>query len=115
MASQLRGTGSWEGPCPEGMQDPEGVMRDWRYRGGEQSWKRKGACAGDPQATDLLYAAELKDQVEGAKRWCAPCPVRRECLNYAIANREEFGVWGGVIESRRRNRRWQSQMRSLAS
>jgi hypothetical protein len=104
-----------EGPCPEVPEDPEGVMRDRRYRGGEQTWKDQGACAGDQTAGAMLYAAELKDQAAAAKRWCAACPVQQECLNYAIVNHEEFGVWGGVIESRRRNRRWQHRMRSLAS
>jgi hypothetical protein len=90
-------------------------MREWRYRGGEQTWKDRGACAGDQTATAMLYSAELKDQAAAAKRWCGDCPVRRECLNYAMAHHEVFGVWGGVIESRRRNRRWQSSMRTLAS
>lgn len=30
-----------------------------------------------------------------AKRFCERCPVRQLCLDYAIENREEFGIWGG--------------------
>jgi WhiB family redox-sensing transcriptional regulator len=30
-----------------------------------------------------------------------PCPVRVECLEYAIANSEDYGVWGGTTEKER--------------
>lgn len=37
-----------------------------------------------------------------AKRICAACPARAECLSFALAEHEEFGVWGGAGESIRR-------------
>jgi hypothetical protein len=37
-----------------------------------------------------------------AKRICARCPVRAECLDYALAHDERFGIWGGVSERERR-------------
>lgn len=40
--------------------------------------------------------------VEVAQRICAICPVRAECLDHALVNRVEHGVWGGVSERRRR-------------
>ena len=30
-----------------------------------------------------------------------PCPVRMECLNYAINNFQDYGVWGGTTEKER--------------
>lgn len=45
-----------------------------------------------------------------AKRICADCPVTWECLETALATRENFGIWGGLTarerdtEIRRRNR-----------
>jgi WhiB family redox-sensing transcriptional regulator len=45
--------------------------------------------------------------VEVAKRICASCPVRRQCLAYALANSIASGVWGGRSErERRRMMRW---------
>ena len=32
---------------------------------------------------------------------CAACPVRTDCLDYAIANGEELGVWGGLTPDQR--------------
>jgi WhiB family redox-sensing transcriptional regulator len=37
-----------------------------------------------------------------AKRLCATCDVQVECLDYALANRIDYGVWGGESERSRR-------------
>jgi WhiB family redox-sensing transcriptional regulator len=37
-----------------------------------------------------------------AKRVCASCPVRAQCLEYALTNRIARGVWGGASEGDRR-------------
>jgi hypothetical protein len=40
--------------------------------------------------------------VEIARRICADCPVKEPCLEYALYNRIEHGVWGGASERERR-------------
>jgi WhiB family redox-sensing transcriptional regulator len=40
--------------------------------------------------------------VDAARRVCADCPVKTECLEYALANRIDHGVWGGTSERERR-------------
>ncbi|MGI8686457.1 MAG: WhiB family transcriptional regulator [Acidimicrobiales bacterium] len=63
------------------------------------SWRLRGACRGvDP---DVFYP--VSDEVaEEAKSICRACPVREACLEYALANRERDGVWGGATERERR-------------
>lgn len=39
---------------------------------------------------------------ERAKAICAGCPVRSACLVSALQRGEEWGIWGGAGESRRR-------------
>ncbi len=44
-----------------------------------------------------VFFAELPAEVEAAKRVCAGCPVRQECLAGAVSRREPYGVWGGEL------------------
>jgi len=37
-----------------------------------------------------------------AKQMCARCPIQKECLDYAMTAKEEFGVWGGTTRYERR-------------
>ena len=39
---------------------------------------------------------------EAARRICTECPVRAECLEYALANQIDQGAWGGTSERERR-------------
>jgi WhiB family redox-sensing transcriptional regulator len=40
--------------------------------------------------------------VEVARRICADCTAKEPCLEYALANRIDHGVWGGCSERERR-------------
>jgi len=63
------------------------------------SWRQRAACRGvDP---DIFYPVS-DDDAEEAKAVCGICPVREACLEYALANRERDGVWGGATERERR-------------
>jgi WhiB family redox-sensing transcriptional regulator len=63
------------------------------------AWRQRAACRGvDP---DIFYPAS-DEEAEVAKAICAQCPVREACLEYALANRERDGVWGGATERERR-------------
>ncbi|MET9022053.1 WhiB family transcriptional regulator [Actinopolymorpha sp. NPDC004070] len=44
-----------------------------------------------------LFFAESPSDVEFAKTICHDCPIRRECLEGALARREPWGVWGGEL------------------
>jgi len=62
-------------------------------------WMENGNCRHEPPTT---FFPSDGVGVEHAKRICATCPVSEPCLEYALANRIDHGVWGGTSERQRR-------------
>ena len=60
-------------------------------------WTRAAKCAG---MGDEFFGVEAEQKM--VRRFCTDCPVRQECLNEALVNRIEWGVWGGYTERERR-------------
>lgn len=44
-----------------------------------------------------LWFADTQSDLDAAKRLCAGCPIRLDCLEAAVARAEPWGVWGGEI------------------
>jgi WhiB family redox-sensing transcriptional regulator len=65
----------------------------------DTDWMAGGKCADTPPAT---FFPSDGVGVDAARRICADCPVRSPCLEYALANRIDHGVWGGTSERERR-------------
>jgi WhiB family redox-sensing transcriptional regulator len=67
------------------------------------AWTDQAACRGTE--TEIFFPATPDEEAE-ALSICATCPVRAQCLDYAVRNRETYGIWGGTTpEQRRRMRR----------
>ena len=70
-------------------------------------WQGRAACR---VPNTLIFFPpshfERKDDREAretkAKSICGSCPVRRDCLDYALRIREPHGIWGGLNETERR-------------
>ena len=61
-------------------------------------WWFAGLCA---QTDPELFFPEKGGSAREAKAVCARCPVRAQCLEYALAHDERYGVWGGLSERER--------------
>ena len=63
------------------------------------AWQDAGACRGKDIV--LFFGPDGERQPERevrerkAKAVCAACPVRAECLTYAVSRPEKYGTWGG--------------------
>ena len=86
--------------------------------GDDRGWQEYANCMGvDPD----LFFPERGASTREAKEVCKGCVVREDCLEFALANGEKFGIWGGMSErERRRVRRSRAlarrgQRRSAAS
>jgi WhiB family redox-sensing transcriptional regulator len=65
-------------------------------------WMPYSLCAqSDPEA----WFPEKGGSTREAKKICGGCPVRDQCLKWALATDERFGVWGGLSERDRRKLR----------
>jgi WhiB family redox-sensing transcriptional regulator len=68
----------------------------------ERPWAAFAACRDmDP---DMFFPMTPEDE-QSAIRVCHGCPVRLECLEFALEARIRFGVWGGKTEKQRRTLR----------
>ncbi|EHY88772.1 Transcription factor WhiB [Saccharomonospora azurea NA-128] len=79
--------------------DDLGVLTELFDVTDEQDWQERALCAQtDPEA----FFPEKGGSTREAKRICQVCEVRDDCLEYALAHDERFGIWGGLSERERR-------------
>lgn len=68
------------------------------------AWQDYANCLGvDPD----LFFPERGASVREAKEVCRGCVVKSECLEYAMAHSERYGIWGSLSERERRKLRKQ--------
>ena len=67
-------------------------------------WVHRARCKDeDPELFfPVGTAGPAASQIAAAKAVCFQCPVRIECLEWAIATGQDSGVWGGMSEEERR-------------
>ena len=70
------------------------------------SWRSAAACrSADPELFfPLSESGKSLEQIAEAKAICAGCPVRRQCLAFALRTRAH-GIWGGLTELERHHDR----------
>ena len=79
-----------------------GVRRPLSDDDNALAWQSDALCAQtDPEA----FFPEKGGSTRDAKKICASCEVRAQCLEYALQNDERFGIWGGLSERERRKLR----------
>ncbi len=62
-------------------------------------WQELAQCRGrDPE----IFYPQRGVPTASAKTLCRECPVKSECLEYALVNEERFGIWGGLSERERK-------------
>ena len=80
------------------------AMREDNKNSNERGWQDQANCLGaDPN----LFFPEQGASTREAREICRGCVVRMDCLEYALANGEKFGIWGGLSERERRRLRRQ--------
>ncbi len=75
----------------------------------DAEWRDRAACRPYPAVLffgidDTETPAEKRVREDQAKEICATCSVRAECLEFALAMKEPYGIWGGLTEVERKSR-----------
>ena len=76
-------------------------------RSRQADWRDAAACLA--LDTNLFFpvgeTGDAADQAVAAKAVCRGCPVRDECLAFAMATNQQAGIFGGLDEDERRSLR----------
>jgi WhiB family redox-sensing transcriptional regulator len=76
-------------------------------------WRKDAACR--DTSPDLFFpvgtTGQALVQIDRAKEVCDVCPVKNDCLEYALETNQDSGIWGGLDEEQRRNIRRQAAAR----
>jgi WhiB family redox-sensing transcriptional regulator len=66
-------------------------------------WQESAACA--TAEPDLFFpisaAGRSQAETSRARAVCHRCAVREDCLDYAMATGQQYGIWGGLTEDER--------------
>jgi WhiB family redox-sensing transcriptional regulator len=65
----------------------------------DTDWMARGKCR---EMDPTVFFPSDGIGVQVARRICDECPVKGSCLEYALNNRVDHGVWGGTSERERR-------------
>ena len=96
MGSELVRSGSklTVTPLCDGVRMSEHTLED-----DPMAWSLYASC--DTADPDLFFPGPRAD-TSYARSVCRACPVRRQCLDYALESKQKFGIWGGMTEAQRR-------------
>jgi len=69
----------------------------------DTAWRFQAACKSC--SPDLFFPAGTTgaavDEILAAKAVCEQCPVQSQCLRFAFATNQAYGIWGGTTEDER--------------
>ena len=73
----------------------------------DSRWRDDAACRNtDP---DLFFpvgtSSEALEETTAAMALCRRCPVREQCLEFAMVTNQQDGIWGAMSEEDRRRSR----------
>ncbi|TWE24245.1 WhiB family transcriptional regulator [Prauserella muralis] len=76
---------------------------DFGLTADDLAWHEHAACRDtDPDAFFPERDPDIRANIATARRICQHCPVRRDCLDYALAHPDVEGIWGGLTTRERR-------------
>ena len=76
----------------------------------DYGWQDNALCAEtDPEA----FYRDDGQHLATARVICGLCPVREQCLNFAITHYERGGMWGGMTQDERDAENYRRRRRAM--
>lgn len=72
------------------------MLEEYFERLRSEPWRDLAACRGKQK---VFFKEQVKPGgyvYAEAKKICNDCVVKKECLDFALANHERYGCWGGM-------------------
>ncbi len=89
---------------------PVGLTWEGSIDWDEDDWRARAACR--HSGPDLFFppgaTGLFQEDIRAAKAICHACQAKAACLEFALATKQEAGVWGATSEDERRvlRERW---------
>ncbi len=86
------------------------IMEAWSLVNKDFDWQDDAACI-EVEDEDWFFPegpGNPNAKFSKAKEVCATCNVTLECLRFAVDNKFDYGVWGGLTPEERREINWET-------
>lgn len=70
------------------------TLNEW----GNDEWRKQAECKG---VTTAEFFSDSRVVINRVKSMCKVCPVKKECLEFALNNEIMFGIYGGMTPKER--------------
>ena len=77
------------------------ILSAFHLEDNDMSWSDDAYCKGS--VVDFFPEVGFNGKVVPAMAMCEACPVREKCLNFAVVNNIQWGIWGGKTAANRRS------------
>lgn len=75
------------------------ILSSYQLKNPNMPWLQDAACT--DSGVDFFPEVGLYSAVKKAVAICETCPVKQECLDFAMENKIEYGIWGGKTPANR--------------
>ena len=79
------------------------ILNSFHLEDNDMSWQKQAYCRGS--GVDFFPEQQVNTKILIATKFCDVCPVKQQCLDFAMNNRIDYGIWGGKTAANRRSMR----------
>lgn len=79
------------------------ILASFHLEDNDMEWQNQAYCR--DSGVDFFPEQQVNTKILIATKFCNQCPVKQQCLDFAMNNRIDYGIWGGKTAANRRSLR----------